>query len=134
MIELKPCPFCGGTAKLLIYPIKGYEGCFEYHVRCQKCNTAVEHGRYESIYRTEEQAKRCAIKAWNKRESPWHTEAPIEEGWYVFQFHDSSEMWLKLEYLTVPTIAKMNEKKLFNNSLWQKIELYKEKQDGKISD
>ncbi len=49
--KLKPCPFCGGEAKLSML----FGG--PYFVRCQKC---LIEGRYRM-------AKRNAIAAWNRR-------------------------------------------------------------------
>lgn len=52
--ELKPCPFCGGKAKLIeIQEV----GCFR--VLCEDCPTSV--GKYW-YYK-----KQDAIKAWNRR-------------------------------------------------------------------
>lgn len=55
MAELKPCPFCGGEAK--IHSLTDIIGC--YRVRCTKC--PVEFGQYW-FYR-----KADLIKAWNRR-------------------------------------------------------------------
>jgi len=52
LIELKPCPFCGGKAE--VHEFNGK--CFMAY--CSKC--ACEQGRN---YTTE----KAAIKAWNKR-------------------------------------------------------------------
>ena len=51
--RLKPCPFCGGKAKL-----SRWEAIHEYSVFCTKCNAVA--GDYED---TEEKA----IERWNKR-------------------------------------------------------------------
>lgn len=52
-IELKPCPFCGGTARR-------YFGPHDYHgICCQKCTCKI-YG-YGS--------KAAATKAWNRRKT-----------------------------------------------------------------
>lgn len=61
MVELKPCPFCGGTAHLSSYVScdccgKAYNG----RVGCGACEAEVSH------YDTDE----LAVAAWNRRPSP----------------------------------------------------------------
>ena len=51
--ELKPCPFCGGEAKLE----KADMGCWK--IKCTKC--PCDFGRYWYL------RKRDAKKAWNRR-------------------------------------------------------------------
>lgn len=53
MGELKPCPFCGGEAKLLIVPEKQSR----WIVRCQKC--FANHGTFASDH--------DAVEFWNRR-------------------------------------------------------------------
>lgn len=54
MSELKPCPFCGGRAKIEKIQVTG-----NYRVSCEKCPVTV--GRYWYF----EESK--AIEAWNRR-------------------------------------------------------------------
>lgn len=57
MIELKPCPFCGGDGKLFVL----YDG---YHVECNsgwKCPVIPRTWGYETESEAEE--------AWNRRAS-----------------------------------------------------------------
>lgn len=51
--ELKPCPFCGGEAELLIDESKYYKSA----VICTKCYV---HTPYEHI-------ETIAVSAWNRR-------------------------------------------------------------------
>lgn len=57
MIELKPCPFCGGKAKLI------YIG-FMSVVKCQKCGA---FGEVVPDYYEQGDGKTEAIEAWNRR-------------------------------------------------------------------
>jgi len=57
-MELKPCPFCGGKAKVG-YAISDYN---RWGVECQTCGASVEVG-YGNYPDTEE----AAIKKWNGR-------------------------------------------------------------------
>lgn len=56
MIELKPCPFCGGEAKL--EDLGGTEKCGRYFVKCTKCKIAQD---------TLWASKKTAIHQWNRR-------------------------------------------------------------------
>lgn len=60
--KLKPCPFCGGEAKLVDY---GQEGDFEdWDVECEKCGILfVAPGKEEGWVTTKEEA----AEAWNRR-------------------------------------------------------------------
>ena len=53
MIELKPCPFCGGEAEITHYDGDGYLP------HCTKCA-----GMVETWFKHEEEA----VEAWNRRE------------------------------------------------------------------
>ena len=66
-IKLKPCPFCGGAARLVFE-----EGSFDYasdlnYVRCTDCGS---RGKvYHSNLIDESEKQKQAVEAWNKRES-----------------------------------------------------------------
>lgn len=73
--ELKPCPFCGGYSEIVRKQICLDHG---YRVDCTQCGAKgtvvlVNHPKFtyygldESTRYTEEQAKRKAIEAWNRR-------------------------------------------------------------------
>lgn len=77
-MELKPCPFCGEIPFLEKVPLwrigaggttHGYFGCFEYIVKCNnpKCRCTINLGKNNTIYNSDEDAKKNAITAWNKR-------------------------------------------------------------------
>lgn len=53
MMELKPCPFCGGKA--VVVPLTFFK---EYFAVCSKCH--IEQGH---LYKSE----RAAVEAWNRR-------------------------------------------------------------------
>lgn len=65
MSELKPCPFCGGEAKVMYAQTD--DGTKTISVVCQMCNTGIFRARmrpdeWNAWYKPEQ-----AIKAWNKR-------------------------------------------------------------------
>lgn len=63
MIELKPCPFCGGETTLVDY---GQEGDFEdWDVECVKCGILfIAPGKEEGWTTTKEEV----AEAWNRRD------------------------------------------------------------------
>ena len=66
-IELKPCPFCGGKAKLKEDTQCWGHGMFikEYFVKCIQCGGK---SRTSAVYDiSEDVAKATAIDAWNTR-------------------------------------------------------------------
>lgn len=58
MAELKPCPFCGGKARIIQSDplLKGKKEFFIYNVACLECSATVRKC-------TEEEA----VEAWNRR-------------------------------------------------------------------
>ena len=56
LVDLKPCPFCGGEADVIEHLFHGLDS--SYGLQCKKC----EAETYQ-FYRSEEKA----IKAWNSR-------------------------------------------------------------------
>lgn len=56
-IELKPCPFCGGRAKITEAQIKTAHG-LHYAVRCTRCKASISPG-YDDVSK--------AVDAWNIR-------------------------------------------------------------------
>lgn len=77
MIELKPCPFCGGEAKYVVkcHSERGIARGWEFGIYCTKCGVTTP----KTYYKLEVQLsgdgqisiiedERCqAIEAWNKR-------------------------------------------------------------------
>ncbi|MCC2632137.1 MAG: Restriction alleviation protein Lar [Ramlibacter sp.] len=69
MTELKPCPFCGGKAKL--HDEQVAEDCMEAWVICDSCGASSE--RIEGAY----SERPAAAAAWNRRTSPASPAQPI---------------------------------------------------------
>ena len=57
--QLKPCPFCGGKAKLCI----DEEAHYGLYVECQSCHATTDKWIPESYW------KDSALAAWNQRAS-----------------------------------------------------------------
>ena len=55
-MEIRPCPFCGGEAKL--EDLGGGMNCGRFFVKCTKCEIA-----QDALSAT----KQTAIKRWNRR-------------------------------------------------------------------
>jgi Lar family restriction alleviation protein len=63
--NLKPCPFCGGEARMMYAPNNDFIGIPCYGVECEKCNImigTVAEGQTD-FFRT----PKAAAKAWNAR-------------------------------------------------------------------
>lgn len=58
MAELKPCPFCGGEAKVTV-------GNFWAWVKCTECQTATKPFEIENG--NKEKAMQEAVELWNRR-------------------------------------------------------------------
>lgn len=73
MDALKPCPFCGQLVYLEKKPLwhgsHGYYGCFEYVIKCnnEKCGCRINLLQNDTVYNTDEEARKNVIKAWNTR-------------------------------------------------------------------
>lgn len=108
MTKLKPCPFCGGKAKKVVFGLERYKT-----IGCEKCGVLLP------LYRTLKET----IEAWNNRPSLWHTGTPTEEGLYwVFAPQGrrkyTSDCFVDGNFLEngLQVVA------------WQKIEPYEEKE------
>ena len=68
MIELKPCPFCGGDAD---FRIRNWHGTPQMKVVCMKCSIESPHGaRSSDRFKDNEEyikAAEEAAKRWNTR-------------------------------------------------------------------
>ena len=47
--------------------VKAGQNRFEYDIRCHKCGCNVPLGGNDTVYRTDEEAKKNATEAWNHR-------------------------------------------------------------------
>lgn len=69
--KLKPCPFCGTEVKLrketMWFNSHGYKGYYKYTVGCRECGCGIAMRATDTLFRTDSEAKRNAIKAWNRR-------------------------------------------------------------------
>lgn len=61
-VKIKPCPFCGGEAKLMVMDELRYGGDEGFIISCLKCgmNTASVNGTYSSF-------QEDVVRAWNSR-------------------------------------------------------------------
>ena len=122
--KLKPCPFCGGEVRLE----KDFAQTKDpvYYFECDKCGILV--------YPDELIDREKSIEAWNTRPNPWHTGDPIEEGDYYIAFRNF--LGADVEYGWATWDGKGWDINfmgwLLSNEIlaWQKIEPYKEKEDG----
>lgn len=72
---LKPCPFCGSSVEIQKQPLwqtingstHGYYNCYNFEITCLKCGCSTFKTKSDTVYRTEEEAKREIIKNWNTR-------------------------------------------------------------------
>lgn len=86
---IKPCPFCGEIPYLEKVPLwdfhgnstHGYYGCFDYEIKCHnpKCRCSVHLGNNCTVYTPDEEAKKNAIEAWNRRFEEPSAEKFIDE-------------------------------------------------------
>lgn len=71
--ELKPCPFCGAEVELETMPLwhggHGYQGCYEFIIKCKNCGAQPNYPQNDTVYRSENEAIKNVIKAWNRRVS-----------------------------------------------------------------
>ena len=78
---LKPCPWCGSGPILRKDKLwsehsynghtttHGYVGAYHYYYICsnEDCEAIAPHGKYDTIYHSEDEAKLLAREAWNGR-------------------------------------------------------------------
>ena len=68
-MEIKPCPFCGGKARLIIKYSEKTESYF-MRVKCYRCNAQSATYSDEAMPTDDSESKKSAIEAWNKRYTP----------------------------------------------------------------
>ena len=77
-MNLRACPFCGVTPCMERKPLwttyndgttHGYHDCYEYDIRCRnpECGCTVKLVKNDTIYNTDDEARKNAIEAWNRR-------------------------------------------------------------------
>ena len=78
--ELRPCPFCGGEAKVCVY-----EAYMEYpECYAVGCGATIEEMEYDHVARTEVfETKEEAINAWNTRHE--RTCKPVDTYIHIFE-------------------------------------------------
>ena len=78
---VKPCPWCGFGPILKRDPLftnytyngqvisRGYVNTYKYYYQCSNdsCGATAPHGEFNTIYDSEEIAKRKARESWNSR-------------------------------------------------------------------
>lgn len=62
MTELKPCPFCGGEAKVCSRYRKGVANRVMYWIECKACGVAQSHHELSGY-----NSAAKATRAWNRR-------------------------------------------------------------------
>ena len=67
MVKLKPCPWCGSSAALLVNQIDGYPGRHTYACECLMCHAQAPLGELSDVWCTAEEAKEEAVRIWNRR-------------------------------------------------------------------
>ena len=139
--KLKECPFCGGEAKSWHNNTGGITvGCVS-----NRCRIAPTISTFDRDIRN---AENEAIEAWNERNN-WHTGTPTEEcidedNEYCFALMFFYDKWWLSDYLfkanfeegcfeTAPKDGLEVVKFRFDEKLmWQKIESFKEENNGFI--
>ena len=68
MSDLKPCPFCGGEAKMVSWRLQGADHMQCGYVHCTKCNAKGDDWNdIRTATRHETIREENGIKAWNTR-------------------------------------------------------------------
>ena len=66
-IELKPCPFCGGNAKIeSIPPDEQYETT-AYYISCEHCGSSTSFGYIYADKTARECTRKETVDKWNRR-------------------------------------------------------------------
>lgn len=114
MMELKPCPFCGGEAHLRQY--------YDYEDKISYCYVYCNCGARTSVY----MRKHNAIRVWNKRSNSWNTGTPTDEGDYLLIIKAPKGV---PHYFANQLNSKGKWRYVYRGNIiaWQKITLYKEK-------
>jgi hypothetical protein len=127
MTELKPCPFCGGEARIKTWCDRF--GNWNANLYCINVYGKPKEERCQAEFfmrsDTQEKVIEEITSKWNKRPNPWHTGTPTEEGWYLLECkignsedtYFTTDHWSNaVGYWAVNGVIR-----------WQKIDEYKEK-------
>lgn len=66
-IELKPCPFCGGEAKIESLPPDEQYETTSYYISCYDCGSSTSFGYIYVDKTARECTKKETIDKWNRR-------------------------------------------------------------------
>jgi len=92
MDDLKPCPFCGSSARYILKDDISFGKWWD--VGCNNQNCFLNEGA--DWYHTKDNV----TELWNTRTTtPWTTEPPSEEGWY----------WYSNAALEYPTVIRIEQ-------------------------
>lgn len=79
MVELLPCPFCGGEAEMSYYAKEGSPDIAGYYVECTTCSAGGEGFDIQGEMPDRvERTKDKAIAAWNTRPQPSPAQSEVE--------------------------------------------------------
>lgn len=135
MIELKPCPFCGGEVSL---KDMGYFLMISRANRSScKCGVFLESRAFtRDNLGAMERAKDRLIEKWNRRFDGWHTGTPTDEGWYLIQTKGGDFMAVEKNAHGLWLEDNYGYREVHNGFVvaWQKIEPFKEENNGCFAD
>ena len=83
--ELKPCPFCGGEARI------DNEGTDFYAIFCDKCGTLTSFAKDSNFDGSDFYTKEQVISAWNRRAQQPNEPLTVEE----LKSMQSEPVWVK---------------------------------------
>lgn len=67
IIKLKPCPFCGAVPQIEVEPLRGYEPCARYTIKCHICGCEPHYDKDNTVYYSVSEILKCIANTWNRR-------------------------------------------------------------------